>query len=56
MCYDYEHGASDTCKATDVFLARQISECRYAVRMSCLIDVENPDTLPRPRVKVLQPR
>ena len=31
MCYDYEHGASDTCKATDVFLARQISEDRYPV-------------------------
>ena len=22
MCYDNEHGASDTCKATDVFSAR----------------------------------
>ena len=31
MCYDYEHGASDTCKATDVFLVRQISEYRYPV-------------------------
>ena len=33
MCYDYEHGASETCKATGcVFLARQISEYRYADR------------------------
>ena len=31
MCYDYEHGASDTCTATDVVLARQISECRDPV-------------------------
>ena len=31
MCYDYEHGASDTCTATDVFLARQISGFRYPV-------------------------
>ena len=31
MCYDYEHGASDTCNATDVFLARQVSQYRYSV-------------------------
>lgn len=47
MCYDYEHGASDTCNATDVFLTRQISGCRATLsRMSCLIDVNNMDTLP----------
>ena len=52
MCYDYEHGASDICKDTDVFLARQISDTATLSKISCLIDVKNMDTSPGIRIEV----